>query len=138
MVLADTAFIKDSEIIGYEITSDNEHNIILSQTAMEKLRTKGRTPPLFSSRSKYPYHFVNRSFAVVVNGQPIYGGWFRSAYISTTVDWIFIPTPFDHDGTGKLSIEKGYMVGKIPDKYGDPRNNKLLIDCLKKSNRLKL
>ncbi len=127
--LADSAFIKDNEIVGYEITND-QHYLLLSKSALQRLR-------MLNKSSSSSASFTTRSFAVVINGEPIYGGWFRNGYLDTPVDWIVIPTPFDKDSTGKLSINKGYMFGKISDKYGDPRNNTLLMDCLKKSNRLK-
>lgn len=132
--LAGKPFIENSEIIGYEITSDSIHTILLSESAIQRLRKYGRTPPPFSSTAAYPFYFTSRAFAIVVNGQPIYGGWFRNSYLSsnTFADWVIIPTPFDKDWNGKLRVNWGL---KTPKQCVDPRNNKLLLECLKNSNR---
>jgi hypothetical protein len=127
--LADTAFIKDSEIIGYD-TTNGQHSLILSKDCLIKLRDITET-------SK---KFMRTAFALVVNGQPIYGGWFLNRNVSNfyACDWIYVFIPFDRDGKGKLDIDLQYPRHQATAKYeNDPRNNKLIIECLKKSNRLK-
>ena len=127
--LADTAFIKDSEIIGYD-TTNGQHSLILSKDCLIKLQDITKTSQTF----------IRTAFALAINGQPIYGGWFLNVYVSNfhACDWIYVFTPFDRDGKGKLNIELRYPRHQAPSKYEeDPRNNKLIMECLKISKRLK-
>jgi len=121
--LADSAFIKDGEIAGYEV-ADSQYYLILSEECQKRLYNLTKTTGNFPVRC---------AFAVVLNGQPIYGGWFLNQYVSNfyACDWVYIFTPFGEDSPGKLRIDLRYPRHQAPAQFEeDPRNNKLIIDCL--------
>jgi len=137
--LADTAFIKDDEITEYTIIGDTIHEIQLRDDIAKRLHELGRTPPLFRSYSRYPYWFIYRAFAVVVDGEPIYGGWFANRYLSGNlfIDWIRIFTAYsDKNWNGRLEIDLGWQQDKTLKQYGDIRKSTILLDCLQQTNRL--
>ncbi|MFL5728582.1 MAG: hypothetical protein ACJ75J_03750 [Cytophagaceae bacterium] len=125
--LATTPFIEDHEIIAYQILGDI-HRLILSSSASERLA-------LLNANRDSSGIYVRRSFALTVNRQPVYGGWFRSRYLSFPVDWVTINTPFDEEKTGSLRVDLGFLLG-IPKQYKDPRMNEALFKSLRASGRL--
>jgi hypothetical protein len=74
-----------------------------------------------------------------VDGQPIYGVRFVSRLMGMACgDWISIEIGYEiagdkWDGKWEIYLDKD---SKIMQQYGDLRKNKLLLDCLIKSNRL--
>lgn len=128
--LQDTAFIKDHEILNYTLKRDT---IRFSDSV------------LFTSRQRFEVakDVVNRinnlqislccgrQFALVVNNEIVYSGYFWNWYSSWGCAGI---TALAHETS--IDVRK-----KLPD-YGftadskDPRLNTILLDCLLKTKRL--
>jgi hypothetical protein len=129
--LADTAFIEDNEIIGYTFKADtvkyNGKSIIDTRqmfkvSASVTERINKLNIPLC----------CGRQFALVINGQIIYGGYFWNLVSSFGCNGI---TAFASDR--RISIMR-----KLPDYYfgidsNDPRRNQILFECLNRTDRLK-
>jgi hypothetical protein len=128
--LADTAFIKNHEILGYtfkrdsakfkdSIYIDNRHKIEVTSAVTERI-----------NNLKIPL-CCGRQFALTVNGDIVYTGYFWNLVSSWGCDGI---TAFAYDT--KIDI-----LRKLPDyetaiDSEDPRRNSILFECLKKTNRL--
>ena len=127
--LKETAFIEDTEIEAYEIINDSssknnggtDYYLLLSKSGQEKLHNLKEIPLCCGQR-----------FAIVVNGQPIYGGYFWNAVSSFGCDWVtIIALAFD-----KLPIEGGLPHSYFTDKHSDPRGDLTLINAFKITGRL--
>jgi hypothetical protein len=126
--MADTAFIKNDEIIGYEI-SNGKHFILINKSCQIKLKQLDKQGKTFPFRS---------AFALVVNGKPIYGGWFLNRFVSNfhACDWVHIFSPLNENGNDKMELNLKYPRHKTTTQFEmDPRNNKYLFDVLKESGR---
>jgi hypothetical protein len=131
--IADTAFIKDSEITGYGLRvdsrrGDSAHYLFLSEAALSRLHKLTDKVGEFPGRC---------AFAMVVNGKPVYGGWFLSRFVSNFhgADWIYVFTPFDEDKQGGLRIDLHPIRMRSHPFNLDPRSDTSLIDCLKRTGR---
>jgi hypothetical protein len=76
-------------------------------------------------------------FAITLNRQPIYGGYFWALPSSFGCNWIHI---YPHNLRGykndKVAILSGFPMTRFTEDFPDPRNNETLIDALKNSKRL--
>jgi hypothetical protein len=122
--LQDTAFITDDEIISFSIqryTRDNKtierHFFYVSKNVISRIGFGGQT------------------FALLVDGNIVYRGYFLNIFSSLDIDGI---VAFAYN-------EKIEISRKLPD-YGyeneeedvsDMRKNPILFDCLKSTNRIK-
>jgi hypothetical protein len=120
--LQDTAFIKDAEILSYSVAKDahqgSVHVIKVGKQVVDRVNNVGL--PLSSGRQ----------FAIVVNGQIAYTGYFWNFISSFGCNWV----------TAFAQTDVIWLVRKLPDyefKPGDydPRQNVLLFDCLRSTNR---
>lgn len=126
--LADTPYIKDSEIIGFFIDTDtilSEGKILIRSKHRFKL-SPNRTSLI--NRKEIPFRYGK--FALVAGGKVIYTGYFWNYYSSLGNDSI---TAFE----SHIEI---VVYRKFPD-YGvaadtyDARNSQALFDCLSSTNR---
>lgn len=128
--IADTPFIYDAEILGYEIQPDTSHNshneeynyyILLSKSGQQKIRQLENIP-------------LDRGipFAITVDRVPVYGGYFWNIVSSFSCDWI-VATGHPME---KLEIASGLPDYYFTKEYPDPRHNDNLIDALNKTDRL--
>lgn len=128
--LADTAFIKDYEILGYTFKRDTvkfKDSILIDNRQMFEV-TSSVTEKI--NNLKIPL-YCGRQFALTVNGNIVYTGYFWNLVSSWGCDGI---TAFAHD----TRIE---ILRKLPDydfaiDSEDQRRNSILFDCLTKTNRL--
>ncbi len=128
--LPDTAFIKDHEIIGYTFKRDTikfKDSIFIDNRQMFEV-TSAATDRI--NNLKIPL-CCGRQFALTVNGNIIYTGYFWNLVSSWGCDGI---TAFAHDT--RIDI-----LRKLPDydfaiDSEDQRRNSILFDCLSKTNRL--
>jgi len=128
--LADTAFIKDHEILGYTFTIDTvkfKDSIFIDNRQMIEV-SSAVTDRI--NNLKIPL-CCGRQFALTVNGNIIYTGYFWNLVSSWGCDGI---TAFAHDT--RIDI-----LRKLPDydfaiDSEDPRRNSILFECLSKTNRL--
>jgi hypothetical protein len=128
--LEDTAFINDNEILGYyfrnKTTKLNDSIIVdIKQSFEVSDKVTKRINDL-----KIPMG-SGRQFALVVNDEIIYSGYFWNFYSSWGCNAI---TAFAYES--KIDI-----LRKLPDydfaiDSNDPRRNSILFECLKKTNRL--
>ena len=129
--LEETAFIADNEITSFYIqkyiTKNNktleQHFFIVPKTVIDRINEQ--EIPLC----------CGKQFALLVNGNIVYGGYFWNFYSSFGCEGI-VAFAFNE----KILIER-----KLPD-YGyenekeeetDMRNNQNLFDCLKSTDRMK-
>lgn len=120
LVLNDTALIKDSGIMSYNMTN---HTFIISENKAQWLKDYD-TNKIFG-----------KAFAVTIDKKVIYTGYFWAGFASSTVDWVIIDL-LKISNENKLIVEIGYpelMPGmSIP----DFRNDNRILDVLSKTNRL--
>ncbi len=129
--LQDTAFIRNSEIISLRISRDTvgskvieRHVFNVSESAADRIQGvagSGLDIPLC----------CGRQFALVVDGQIVYTGYFWNFISSFGCDAV---TAFAFNG--QIDVHR-----KLPD-YGkeegepDSRVNQVLFDCLRSTNRM--
>jgi hypothetical protein len=117
--LQDTAFIKDAEILSYSMANSKAAGFKVTPTAGQKLNKEGIS---LSS---------GRQFALVANGQIVYTGYFWNSVSSFGCAWI---TAYISDGF--IMILKGLPPDAFTRGYDHILENKLLLDCLRSTNRL--
>lgn len=128
--LADTAFIKDNEILGYTFKKDTvklkdsfffDNRQMIEVTSAVTERINNLKIPLC----------CGRQFALTVNGNIVYTGYF----------WNYVSSWGCYGITAFAQDTKIDILRKLPDyDFGidseDPRRNSILFECLKKTNRL--
>lgn len=128
--LQDTPFIKDVEILGCTYEKDtvkyNDSSLI---TIKQIFKIAATVAPRIRN-IEIPL-CCGRQFALVVNGEIVYSGYFWNTLSSFGCNTI---TAFVYGTTIQV-------VRKLPDYNNvtdstDPRQNQLLYDCLTRSNRL--
>ncbi len=118
--LQDQPLVPDNEMLSYDINKDSTKPYYINLSKFEAKKVD-------SLVKKIPLHGL--AFAIVVNGEPVYGGYFWSPSSSFICTWVTAYAVGD-----RIVIHKGYDdLG-----YNDPRQNAKLIDCLKLSNRLRI
>ena len=118
--LADNPLVADNEMLGYDIQKDSTrpYAFNITNTAAVRVDSIAKKVPLYGL-----------AFAVVVNGEPVFGGYFWSPSSSYVCSWLTAFAVAD-----RISIYPCYSGFG----YIDPRLNPALIDCLKKTNRVKV
>jgi hypothetical protein len=117
--LADYPLVADNEIMEYDIQKDTTRPYAFNITKKAALRVD-------SIAQKVPLYGL--AFAMVVNGEPVFGGYFWSPSSSYVCTWLTAFAAAD-----RISIYPCYSgMG-----YTDPRLNTTLMDCLKKTSRAK-
>jgi hypothetical protein len=128
--LADTPFIKDNEILGYTFKRDTvklkdsifiDHRQMIEVTSAVTERINNLKIPLC----------CGRQFALTVNGNIVYTGYFWNLVSSWGCDGI---TAFAHDT--KIDILRKLPEYDFAIDSEDPRRNSILFECLTKTNRL--
>ena len=121
IILSDTALIKNSEILSYDKTN---FTFTVSENKAKWLNN-------FELNKSH-----GKAFAVTIDKNVIYTGYFWASFSSSMVDWIVID-PLNYSGGNKLAVKLGYP-GLAPQMIiPDLRNDKRLIDLLSLTNRLK-
>jgi len=125
--LADTPLVCDREILEYEISqnTDTIYRFMTSISVSERLEKSIKYFPM----QGFP-------FAVVVNGTPVYGAYFWSNWSSFSCDWI---TAYASGSEMDMGSSTGIYLHHncFSLLHQDPRQSSALIDCLKRTNRLK-
>lgn len=125
-IIDSTAKLSDYNIIGY---SD-----IISYSS------KTYTFTVNNSISDRLNDFENNSihgtpFALTVDNEIIYTGYFWAGYSSMSCDWITID-PLDYSGNHELTVQLGYPGLMQGDYIPDNRNDSRIINTLKHDNKL--
>lgn len=116
-ILQDTATIKNQDILGY---SQTNYEFKLTATAIQKVRTFRDFTP----------------FAVTVDKQVIYYGFFKPGFSSSSCD-NSITMDVDWTTGNKISLRLGYPGSLQGVTVDDQRNNPKLIATLKNQGKLK-
>lgn len=128
--LADTAFIKDNEILGYSFKRDTakfKDSIFIDNRQMIEV-TSAVTDRI--NNLKIPL-CCGRQFALTVNSNIVYTGYFWNLVSSWACVGI---TAFAHDT--RIDILRELPDHDFAIDFKDPKRNSILIECLTKTNRL--
>ncbi|AXP81613.1 hypothetical protein CJ739_2540 [Mariniflexile rhizosphaerae] len=121
VVISGTKIIDYSDIISY---SSKDYTFTVSDSISDRLND-------FENHS---VHGV--PFALTIEEEVIYTGYFWASYSSMGCDWITID-PLDISGDNELTVRLGYPGMIQGDSIPDKRNDSRLIDILKKDKKLK-
>ena len=122
--LEDTAFIKNSELVSYTIEKYSMNNKGSKRHSKQiHVAEYGISVEKRMEMLNLPVRQV-RQFALVINGQIVYGGCFIDKHVSLA----------------PLGVNAFVSQNEISFQYGfkesDTLNSRQLIECLKKTNRL--
>lgn len=121
LVLEDNALVKYVDILWYD--SDTHIFKISSKTA--------------NWLNDFEHNQIHgKAFAVAINKDIIYTGYFWASFSSSSCSWVVID-PLNHGGNNELSVKLGYpglIQGII---IPDNRNDNRLLEILRLDNKLK-
>ncbi len=124
VMLDEDVLIPFNEMIAY---NKKNHTFTVTEQIAEKLNDTGENP------------FHRTGFAVTVDQQVIYTGYFWAGYSSATCDWVIID-PLNYaskdDGAGnKLEVRLGYPTAfeGVPDQ----RNDRRILEVFRLHEKLK-
>jgi hypothetical protein len=120
-IINSTVKLSDSIIIRYDdILSYNPHNytFTITKSLADRLDNLHGTP-----------------FAVTVEKQIIYTGYFWAGFSSSMVDWITID-PLNYSGKNQLRVQLGYPGLVEGDFIPDNRNDERILEVLKRDFKL--
>jgi len=75
------------------------------------------------------------AFALTIDKEVIYTGYFWASFSSLMCDWIIID-PLNISGKNELTVKLGYPGMVVGDTIPDKRNDKRLLDVLRMDNKL--
>lgn len=126
--LSDLPLITDEEILSYEVVEDLSKNPLevkyflhVNKNGWEKIKRLENISVSSGQR-----------FAVTVNRETVYGGYFWNPVSSFSCDWIVI----SGWQSEKLELRKGYPESHFASAHSDPRGSELLIQAFAKTRRL--
>jgi len=118
--------LSDSVIIYYdEITSYNSNTFTFTVTESMANRLNG-----FKNN-----HIHGTPFAVTINKEIIYTGYFWCGFSSASVDWVTID-PLNYSGKNQLRVSLGYPGLSRGDYIPDNRNDDRILDILRRDSKL--
>ena len=121
VVISDTKIIDYSDIVSY---SSKNYTFVVSDSISDRL-------------NDFEHHSIHGvPFALAIDKEIIYTGYFWVSYSSMGCDWITID-PLDILGDNKLTVRLGYSGMIQGDIIPDKRNDLRLIEILKNDNKLK-
>ena len=80
-------------------------------------------------------HIHGTPFAVTVDKQIIYSGYFWCGFSSSSIDWITID-PLNYSGKNRLRVSLGYPGLFQGDYIPDNRNDNRILDILRRDGKL--
>ena len=119
-IISDTALIKYDEIISY---NKNKYSFKVSDRIVGWL----------NDFENNPIH--GTAFALTIDKEVIYTGYFWASFSSLMCDWIVID-PLNISGKNELTVKLGYPGLVVGDTIPDKRNDKRILDVLKMDNKL--
>jgi hypothetical protein len=125
-IINSTVNLSDSVIIYYdEILSYNSdtYTFTVSESCANKLND-------FKNN-----HIHGKTFAVTVDKELIYTGYFWCGFSSSMVDWVTID-PLNYSGKNRLSVSLGYPGLIQGDYIPDDRNDYRILDILRRDGKL--
>lgn len=118
VVISDTKIINYSDIISY---SPEDYTFTVSEKISEDFKN---------------HSFFGVPFALTIDREIIYTGYFWSSFSSQACDWITIDL-LNFSRENKLSVQLGYPGMFRGDSIPDNRNDPRLIEILRKDGKLK-
>lgn len=116
--IEDEPFIRFSEIEQYD---DAEYEFTLKKSAIDRIKTFQQQPV---------------AFAVTVDREIIYSGYFRQSFLSSSCDCIRIDPQSGVLNNNKIWVELGYAPTRNLSDM-DERNNDILLATLARAGKLK-
>ena len=130
--LQETAFIKNAEILNYSIIRDTDKSVPGKSYVREVYSFKVPAAVVKRITDLHPPLCCGVQFAVVVNGQICYAGYFWNIISSWGCQWI---TAFANDTS--IDVLEALPPGKSSiQSPGDPLYSQQLFNCMKATNRL--
>lgn len=80
-------------------------------------------------------HIHGTPFAVTIDKEIIYTGYFWCGYSSSMVDWVTID-PLNYSGKNRLRVSLGYPGLIQGDYIPDDRNDDRILDILRRDSKL--
>ncbi len=121
VILEDKPLIEYKDIVSYDSAN---HTFFLTAAKKQELMKKMNTKD----------ELALKAFALVVDKEIIYTGYFWHPYSSLSCDWFTIDS-FKLGHKGIISIELGSYTGIKPD-IKDRRNDKRLLKVLEKNGKI--
>lgn len=126
-ILESSIILNDSSLIEYDdITAyDPEtHRFFLSTSANQALAKIGSEK------------LHGRAFALTINREPVYTGYFWAAFSSSICDWVNID-PLSFASLNFLEVKLGYPWYSPEMQIPDNRNDQILLNILQQDGKLK-
>ncbi len=120
VTLSDSVIIYYDEIISYD---SDTYTFTVTESCANKLND-------FKNN-----HIHGTPFAVTVDKEIIYTGYFWCGFSSSMVDWVTID-PLNYSGKNRLRVSLGYPGLIQGDYIPDNRNDYRILDILKKDGKL--
>ena len=120
VTLSDSVIIYYDEILSY---NDDTYTFTITKEKADLLNDFQKN------------HIHGTPFAVTVDKQLIYTGYFWCGFSSASVDWITID-PLDYSGKHELRVSLGYPGLFEGDYIPDNRNDYRILDILRRDSRL--
>jgi hypothetical protein len=124
IIFPETVVLSDEKAISYEeikTYNKNSHCFEIDNKAIKRLNQE----PFLHAKA----------FAVVIDGEIIYTGYFWAAFSSAICDWTNIDY-FDY-GNNLLCVKLGYPTDSYGSQVADQRNNEMILDLLDCDGKLK-
>jgi len=121
VVLENKALITYNQILYY---SPKEYKFELDKSAIDTINQEGGLK----------YHF--KAFAVTVDKNIIYTGYFWPGYASTIKKWFTID-PILNSGNNTLKVQLAYPTNSFAGTYTDLRNDPRMIKVFRRDGKIK-
>jgi len=119
-MISDDVFINYTDIVSYKSAT---HTFVVSEKVVSKLL----------NTSGVGYH--KKAFALTIDKEVIYTGYFWYGFSSTICDWITID-PILSGGGNALKVNLAYPTNGFASSSYDPRNDQRILCLLKKDRKL--
>ena len=139
-------FIKDFQRIGTSAkiinsTVNLSDSVIIYYDEILSYNSDTYTFTLTESSANWLNDFKNNHihrtpFAVTIDKEIIYTGYFWCGFSSSMVDWVTID-PLNYSGKNQLRVSLGYPGLILGDYIPDDRNDDRILDILRRDSKLK-
>jgi hypothetical protein len=121
VILSDSVILYYDEIVSY---NSDAFTFTLTESSANRLNDFKHN------------HIHGTPFAVTVDKEIIYTGYFWCGFSSSMVDWVTID-PLNYSGKNQLRVSLGYPGLILGDHIPDDRNDGCILDLLRRDNKLK-